>query len=127
MNRLQRSRRAKTKCKGRRGRNVAQPVRGIELFCARIRQKFDAAIERDDPLECLTTEQVRRAVNAYLKAAAPRLTKTKHLEKELAHQKYHQRRNAQARRSHTKTRKARLKGLGIDADRINSCVPKPPD
>ena len=97
------------------------------LFCARIRQKFDAAIERDDPLECLTTEQVRRAVNAYLKAAAPRLTKTKHLEKELAHQKYHLRRNAQARRSHTKTRKARLKGLGIDADRINSCVPKPPD
>jgi SRSO17 transposase len=96
------------------------------LFCARIRQKFDAEIERDDPLECLTTEQVRRAVNAWLKAAAPRLTITDRLEKELAKQKYHQRRNAQARRSHTKTRKADLKALGIDADRINSCVPKSP-
>lgn len=96
------------------------------LFCARIRQKFDAAIEREDPLECLTMEQVRRAVNAWLKATAPRLTKTECLEKELAEQKYHQSRNAQARRSHTKTRKARLKELGIDADRINSCVPKSP-
>jgi hypothetical protein len=32
MNRLPRSRRAKTRCKGRRGRNVAQPFRGIERF-----------------------------------------------------------------------------------------------
>ena len=48
------------------------------------------------------------------------------LEKELAKQQYYQRRAVQARRSHTKTRKARLKALGIDADRIKTCV-SPPD
>ena len=93
------------------------------LFCARIRQKFDAAIAHDDPLEHLTTEQVRRAINTWLQVAAPRRTKIERLEKELAKQQYHQKRNAQAQRSHTKTRKARLKALGIDADRIKSCVP----
>jgi len=93
------------------------------LFCARVRQKFDAAIVHGDPLEHLTIEQVRRAVNAWLQAAAPRLTKTERLEKELGKQQYYQKRNAQARRSHTKTTKARLKALGIDADRIKSCLP----
>jgi SRSO17 transposase len=93
------------------------------LFCARIRQKFDAASVHDDPLECLTTEQVRRAINTWMQATAPRLTTTEHLEKELAKQQYYQRRNTQARRSHTKTTKARLKALGIDADRIKSCIP----
>ena len=93
------------------------------LFCARVRQKFNAEIVHDDPLEHLTTEQVRRAINTWLQATAPRLTKTECLEKELAKQRYHQKRNAQAQRSHTKTRKARLKALGIDADRIKSCLP----
>lgn len=96
------------------------------LFCARMRQKFDAATSHDDPLEHLTTEQVRRAMNVWLEAAAGRLTKTQRLERELAKQHYYQRRNAQARRSHTKTRKARLQAIGIDADRIKSCVPKTP-
>jgi SRSO17 transposase len=95
------------------------------LFCARVRQKFDAAIERDDPLEQLTMEQVRRAINTWLQAAMPRLTKNERLENELAKQQYYQRRNAQARRSHTRTRKARLQALGIDADRIKSCLPPP--
>jgi len=94
------------------------------LFCARMRQKFDDATTRDDPMEHLTTEQVRRAMNAWLEAAVTRLTKEEHLQRELAKQQYYQRRNAQARRSHTKTRKALLKSLGIDADRIKSCVPK---
>ncbi len=94
------------------------------LFCARMRQQFDAATTRDDPLEHLTTEQVRRAMNAWLEAAAGRLTKAERFERELAKQQYYQRRNAQARRSHTKTRKARLKSLGIDAERIKSCIPQ---
>jgi SRSO17 transposase len=94
------------------------------LFCARMRQQFDAATPRDDPLEHLTTEQVRRAMNAWLEAAAGRLTKAERFERELAKQQYYQRRNAQARRSHTKTRKARLKSLGIDAERIKSCIPQ---
>ena len=93
------------------------------LFCARIRQKFDAAIVHEDPLEHLTTEQVRRAINTWMQATAPRLTQTERLEKELAQQEYYQKRNAQAQRSHTKTRKARLKALGIDVDRIKSCLP----
>jgi hypothetical protein len=96
------------------------------LFCARVRQKLDAQIVHDDPLEQLTMEQVRRAINTWLQATAPRLSKTERLEKELAKQRYYQRRAVQARRSHTKTRKARLNALGIDADRIKSCV-SPPD
>jgi SRSO17 transposase len=93
------------------------------LFCARVRQKFDAAMIHDHPLEHLTTEQVRRAVNIWLQTAGPRLTKTEQLERELAKQHYYQKRNAQAERSHTKTRKARLRAFGIDADRIKSCLP----
>lgn len=93
------------------------------LFCARVRQKFDDVQVRDDPLVHVTTEQVRWAVNAWLQATT-RLTKTERLEKELATQRYYQKRNAQAQRSHTKTRKARLKAIGINADRIKSCLPQ---
>lgn len=96
------------------------------LFCARMRQKFDDATTADDPLEHLTTEQVRRAMNTWLEAAQGRLTKVARFERELAKQEYYQRRNAQARRSHTKTREAKLRSLGIDADRIKSCIPPPP-
>ncbi len=96
------------------------------LFCARMRQKFAAAKTREDPRERLTMEQVRRAMNAWLEAAAGRLTKTERFERELAKQQYYQGRNAQARRSHTKTRKARLKSLGIDVERIKSCIPRSP-
>lgn len=96
------------------------------LFCARVREKFDAQIVRDDPLEQLTMEQVRRAINTWLQATAPRLGKIGRLQKELDKQQYYQRRAVQARRSHTKTRKTRLNAVGIDADRIKSCV-CPPD
>jgi SRSO17 transposase len=94
------------------------------LFCARMRQKFSAATPGHDPLEHLTTEQVRRAMNTWLEAAAARLTKAERFQQELAIQSYYQRRNAQARRSHTKTRKARLQSLGIDVERIKSCIPQ---
>jgi len=78
---------------------------------------------RGDPLEHLTTEQVRRAIGTWLRVSTTRGTKAEVLEKELAKQRYHQQRNAQAQRSHTKTRKERLKDLSIDVDRIKSCVP----
>jgi SRSO17 transposase len=94
------------------------------LFCARMRQKFEAAATGDEPLERLTTEQVRRAMNAWLQAAVGRLTKTERLERELAIQNYYKRRNAQAKRSHTKTQRTRLEDLGINVDRIKSCVPQ---
>jgi SRSO17 transposase len=96
------------------------------LFCARMRQKFDDATTRADPLEQLTTEQVRRSMNIWLEATAERQSRVARLERELAKQQYYQRRNAQARRSHTKTRKAKLKSRGIDADRIKTCIPRPP-
>jgi SRSO17 transposase len=97
------------------------------LFCARTRQKFDAEIVHDDPLERLTMEQVRRAINTWMQTALPPLSKTARLEKELAKQHHYQRRAAQAQRSHTKTRKAQLKALGIDVDRIKTCIPPPAD
>ncbi len=93
------------------------------LFCARVRQKFDAGADRNDPLQHLTTEQVRRAMNAWLQATVGKLTPAEQLEQELTEQQYYQRRNAQAKRSHTKTRMALLESLGIDADRIKSCTP----
>jgi SRSO17 transposase len=94
------------------------------LFCARMRQKFDDATTRVDPLEQLTMEQVRRAINVWLEAALGRQTRVARLQRELAKQQYYQCRNAQAQRSHTKTRRARLRALGIDADRIKSCTPR---
>jgi Rps23 Pro-64 3,4-dihydroxylase Tpa1-like proline 4-hydroxylase len=97
-----------------------------QLFCARIRQQFDAATTHDDPLEHLTTEQVRRALNTWLETAQGRLTKAARCQRELAKQQYYQRRNAQAQRSHVQTRKAQLRSLGIDADRIKSCIPQSP-
>ena len=97
------------------------------LFCARMRQKFELTrAGADERLEQLTTEQVRRAMNTWLEAALGRLSKTQQFQRELAKQRYYQRRNAQARRSHTKTRRARLQALGIDADRIKSCIPRSP-
>jgi SRSO17 transposase len=97
-----------------------------QLFCARMRQKFAAATPPEDNLEHLSMEQVRRAMNAWLVAAQGRLTRAANLQRELAKQQYYQRRNAQARRSHTKTRQALLKSLGIDVNRIKSCIPRPP-
>jgi len=92
------------------------------LFCARIRQKFNDGATRDDPLEHLTTEQVRRAMNTWLSTLDHRLTVKQRLERELEKQQYYQRRNYQARKSHTKTRIARLKSLDIDPDRIKTCI-----
>ena len=93
-----------------------------QWFCARVRQKYD---EQADPqADRLTVEQVRSAMNTWLSAAdlkpAPRTTR---YEREHNKQRYHQRRNKQARTSHTQTRIDRLGDLGIDVDRIKSCIP----
>lgn len=108
-----------------------------QLFCARMRQKYagpdEAApgeVERHREAESmeagrLTMEQVRRAVAAWLEATLGGGTKTERLQRELARQDYYRRRNAQAQKSHAKTRRALLKSLGIDQDRIKSCGPRP--
>ena len=96
------------------------------LFCARTRQKFAAEVLPEDRLEQLTTEQVRRAMNVWLGTFDQDLTPTGRLKREQEKQDYYQRRNRQARLSHTKTRRERLAALGIDPDRIKSCVPRAP-
>lgn len=95
------------------------------LFCARMRQEYDHPT--DAQTERLTVEQIRSAMNTWLSAAdlKAEARKTRY-EAELQRQRYHQRRNRQARKSHTKTRIARLTALGIDLERIPSCIPQRP-
>ena len=94
-----------------------------QLFCARVRQKYDDPA--GDPANRLTVEQVRGATNTWLSAAdlKPAARRTRY-EEELKKQRYHQRRNQQSRASHTKTRLAKLDALGVDVERIKSCLPK---
>ena len=71
----------------------------------------------------LTVEQVRSPVNTWLAAAD--LTPAKQqarYETELDRQRYHQGRNEQSRCSHTKTRLAKLQAMGIDPNKLRSCV-----
>jgi len=92
------------------------------LFCARVRQEYDAP--GSEPTDRLTVEQVRSATNTWLSAADLKpAARRKRYEDELKNQRYHQRRNKQARKSHTKTRIARLHTLGIDPNKIKSCTP----
>lgn len=92
------------------------------LFCARTRQELDST--RDDEAALgLSFEQVRSAMNTWLQAAdlKPAARKARY-EKELKKQRYHQTRNQQASTSHTKTRRRRLVALGVDPDKIKSCI-----
>jgi SRSO17 transposase len=91
------------------------------LFCARVRQEYDTASSSEG--DRLSVEQVRSAMNVWLDAAdLPPRCRRQRFEKEQANQQYYQRRAKQARVSHTKTRRRLLNALGIDADRIKSCV-----
>jgi SRSO17 transposase len=89
------------------------------LLCSRIRQSLDK-----DGTGQLTVEQVRRSVNAYVAHHhLPPPLRDEAFEKELADQCYYQERNAQANKSHTKTRIKFYLTLGIDVDKIKSCIP----
>jgi SRSO17 transposase len=91
------------------------------LFCSRLRQSLDR-----DRTRQLTVEQVRRSVNAYLQYHdLPPAKRDEEFEKELSDQRYYQTRNAQARRSHTKTRVKEYLQLGIDVDKIKSWLIEP--
>jgi SRSO17 transposase len=93
------------------------------LFCARVRQEYDNSSGSCE--DRMTIEQVRSAMNVWLETAdlapAPR---RKRYEAELEKQQYYQRRNQQARTSHTKTQVERLYALGIDITQIKSCLPE---
>lgn len=90
------------------------------LFCARVREKFS---KTDDVMsgELLTTEQVRRAMNAYLDSLdlPLRYQLAKH-KKQLEDQQYYQHRNAKAAKAHRKKRHEKLAALGIDVTSIKS-------
>jgi len=91
------------------------------LFCARIRQEFDQATS--NTADRLTIEQVRSAINTWLATAdLPPAVRQQRYEKEIETQRYYQGRNAQASKSHTKTRIEKLTSLGIDVDKIKSCI-----
>lgn len=90
------------------------------LFCARVRQAWDKTNTGPDRL---SVEQVRQAMNVWLEAAdLPPPIRNQRYEAELDKQGYYQRRNRQARISHTKTRQRRLGQLGIEPDRIKTCI-----
>jgi SRSO17 transposase len=91
------------------------------LFCACMRQEYDGA--SSESRDRLTVEQVRSAMNVWLEAAdLPPSARRRRLQAELETQQYHQRRNKQAPTSHRNTRIARLRALGIDVNKIKSCI-----
>lgn len=96
------------------------------LFCARARQQLSPSDDVESG-ELLTVEQVRRAANVLVASLdlPPRCRKQLH-QREVDRQTYYARRNAQAARSHRKTRRKRLRELRIDLDKIKSVSPKPP-
>lgn len=97
-----------------------------QLFCARVRQQLSPS---DDVLsgELLTMEQVRRAANVFVGSIGlpPRGRKQRY-QAEVDRQTYYARRNAQASRSHRKTRNKQLAKIGIDPEKIKSVPPKTP-
>lgn len=91
------------------------------LFCARVRQEFHQS--PGDQVDRISVEQVRSAMNVWLAVAdLPPSVRRKRFDEELQKQQYHQRRNWQAGKSHTKTRIQRLAAMGIDVTRIKSCL-----
>ena len=94
------------------------------LFCARVCQQLSPS-EDVTSGELLTTEQVRRAANVMVQSLnLPPRTREQLYREESERQSYQIRRNAQASKSHRKTRRIRLAELGIDPDRIKSVPPK---
>lgn len=86
------------------------------VFLARVRSTFGAQIAE------LTVRQLRMAVNALIQALSlPPAAGKIVIEKAARIIRYHQKRNAQARESHTKTRNRKLEALGIDMSTIKRC------
>jgi SRSO17 transposase len=91
-----------------------------QLFCAQTRKRLSPS---DDVLsgELLTMEQVRRAMDVVVATRdLSRPDRQRNLAQEVKRQQYYARRNAVAAKSHQKTRRKRLKELGIDPDKIKS-------
>jgi SRSO17 transposase len=92
------------------------------LLCGRIREKLGSAGTGE-----LTVEQVRQCINTYLTFHhLPTEHRDREFEKALDHLHYYQTRNTTAKNSHTKTRRQLYAKMGIDVDKIKSCVLHPP-
>jgi SRSO17 transposase len=92
------------------------------LLCGRIREKLGSAGTGE-----LTVEQVRQCINTYLTFHhLPTENRDREFEKALDHLHYYQTRNTTAKNSHTKTRRQLYAKMGIDVDKIKSCVLHPP-
>ena len=85
------------------------------LFLSEQRQRM-----RSDT-EPFTLEQVKQAVEIQLDPEMPPAEVQRQLGKVLNRLLYHQRRNATARRSHTKTRRKRLEEAGVDLTSVRCC------
>ena len=78
-------------------------------------------------LENLTVEQVREAVGIWFEAQElPRACRSQKYEQGAIRFAYYQHRNRIARLSHTKETRRRLRRIGINPDRLRSCVPPDP-
>lgn len=89
------------------------------LLCSRIRQDLDPGGTPE-----LTVEQVRRSLNIWLQHHdLPPPLRDEKFQQELDQQRYYQHRNAQAQRSHTKTRRELYTQLGVHVDQIKTCIP----
>lgn len=95
-----------------------------QLFCARVRQQLSPS-DNVFSGELLTTEQVRQAANVVVDSITlPPRAREQRYQAESQRQTYHARRNAQAAKSHQKTKRKRLAELGINPDQIKSVPPK---
>lgn len=74
--------------------------------------------------EHLTVEMIHDAASAIVETLGmPPSARAQTLKRVAATINYHLRRNHQARKSHTKTTLACLHALGIDVEKLPSCVP----
>jgi len=76
---------------------------------------------REDDAEPFTLEQVKQAIEVQLDPEMPRTEVLRQLRKVLERIRYHQRRNAVARASHTKTRLKRLEDAGVVLRKARNC------
>ena len=91
-----------------------------QLFCAQTRQRLSPS-EDVCSGELLTMEQVRRAADVVIKTIGlRRRDQDRMFAEELARQRYYARRNAAAAKSHRKTRRKRLRKIGIDPEKIKA-------
>lgn len=86
------------------------------LFLSKVR------LELSQKYPEITVSQVRQATSALVCSWwQPELTASSIIDEAARRIEYYQRRNAQARKSHTKTRIAKLESLGIDMNTVRRC------